>query len=276
MLITTIQAYLRTHDRLVIPRLGLFLVSKEDRTVVFSELVRRDDGVLRGLLVASGHNELAAAGMIDRFVFEVRQAMDNGERFPLPGLGRFAPGANGTIRFDYAPEQLATPIAPAVAVKPEPVVEEPLGKAPLLEVEEPSHPIESPTEKVHKTTDEEMPQAQHVAPIEEPEEEATQLDDQDQFDEQDESNEESNAREVVDRHPRRGAQPRGVQRKKPDRFVLVALIAVLLALAAIAYGYYCEWDEQQANERMIERIEQARQATDAAQEQPVQAPQQAQ
>lgn len=259
MLIATIQTYLREHDRLVIPRLGLFLVSKEDQSIVFSQLVRRDDGVLRGLLIAAGQNELAAAGMIDRFVFEVHQAIDQGERFSLPGLGSFAPGANGTIRFHYAPELPVEPAAPVAKATPKQAVEsvsEPQQEEPVVETapvaveEEPvvaqpaSSPIEEP-EQASQPDVEEVPDDEEEAPNE-----------PDELDELEED------RESARRLRRRVVKPRGAQRQKPDRFVLVAVIAVLLALAAIAYGYYCEWDEQQANERMIERIEQARQTAE--------------
>ena len=71
MLIPVITQYLETHKRLVIPQLGAFIVKEPGRAVLFSELLKRDDGVLRGLLCARGLNELEAAGEIDRFVFEV-------------------------------------------------------------------------------------------------------------------------------------------------------------------------------------------------------------
>lgn len=259
MLIATIQTYLREHDRLVIPRLGLFLVSKEDQSIVFSQLVRRDDGVLRGLLIAAGQNELAAAGMIDRFVFEVHQAIDQGERFSLPGLGSFSPGANGTIRFHYAPELPVEPAAPVAKATPKQAVES---------VSKPQQ--EEPVVETAPVAVEEEPVVAQPAssPIEEPEQ-SPQSDAEDALNEEDGAQEEPDEldeleedRESARRLRRRVVKPRGAQRQKPDRFVLVAVIAVLLALAAIAYGYYCEWDEQQANERMIERIEQVRQTAE--------------
>lgn len=52
MLIPVITQYLETHKRLVIPQLGAFIVKEPGRAVLFSELLKRDDGVLRGLLCA--------------------------------------------------------------------------------------------------------------------------------------------------------------------------------------------------------------------------------
>ena len=114
MLIPVITQYLETHKRLVIPQLGAFIVKEPGRAVLFSELLKRDDGVLRGLLCARGLNELEAAGEIDRFVFEVRHAVEHGLVCPLPGLGEMKGGANGTIAFTYDPR----PAVPAAATEP--------------------------------------------------------------------------------------------------------------------------------------------------------------
>ena len=75
MLIHHLSRFIASHKRLVIPQLGAFLVKEPGHEVLFSELIRRDDGVLRGLLLAEGMNELSVAGEIDRFVFEVRHAV---------------------------------------------------------------------------------------------------------------------------------------------------------------------------------------------------------
>ena len=79
-------------------------------SVVFSELLKRDDGVLRDLLRAEGLGELEAAGEIDRFVFEVRHAIEHGKPYELVGFGVLKPGPNATIAFEYRP----APVAAAV------------------------------------------------------------------------------------------------------------------------------------------------------------------
>ena len=78
MLTDLIAQYLTAHKRLVVPQLGAFIVKEPDHTVLFSELLRRDDGVLRQVLRDAGMAELEAAGEIDRFVFEVRHAVEHG------------------------------------------------------------------------------------------------------------------------------------------------------------------------------------------------------
>ena len=81
------------------PKLGVFIVKQQSGNIVFSDLMRNDDGVLRSLLVAYGIRELEATGMIDRFVFETRHATSRGESFNIEGLGEFCPAENNTIKF---------------------------------------------------------------------------------------------------------------------------------------------------------------------------------
>lgn len=129
MLIRVVTNYLAAHRRLVVPQLGVFLVKKPGESVLFSELMKRDDGVLRALLCEAGVGELEAAGEIDRFVFEVRHAVERGESYPLEGFGRMMPGPGGSIVFEYAPESAAPDTeasmtatssdAPAAAAAPE-------------------------------------------------------------------------------------------------------------------------------------------------------------
>lgn len=111
MLIQSISQYLESHKRLVVPQLGTFIVKEPGRNILFSELLKRDDGVLRGLLRESGLTELEAAGEIDRFVFEARHAVQNGGEYPMDGFGMLKPGANGTIAFAYDPTVRTRPAA---------------------------------------------------------------------------------------------------------------------------------------------------------------------
>ncbi len=115
MLIRVVTNYLAAHRRLVVPQLGVFLVKKPGESVLFSELMKRDDGVLRALLREAGVGELEAAGEIDRFVFEVRHAVERGESYPLEGFGRMMPGPGGSIVFEYAPESAGPEAEPSAA-----------------------------------------------------------------------------------------------------------------------------------------------------------------
>ena len=99
-LITNIIAeYLKHNKRLVVPKLGAFIVKQPSGAILFSELMRTDDNILRSLLMAYGIKELEANGMMDRLAFEVRHAITVGERYTLKEFGEFMGGANGTIAF---------------------------------------------------------------------------------------------------------------------------------------------------------------------------------
>ena len=234
MLIRIIITYLAAHKRLVVPQLGAFLVKEPGREVVFSELIRRDDGVLRSLLEAEGMTSLAAAGEIDRLVFEVRHAVEEGRVYALHGLGNFRAGANGTIAFEYLPASasvVAEPTesvvelrqaAPTVAVPPptKPLVAE---DAPSEEqkpkIEEQHHARrrdEVEDEELHLSVSAKMNPASYVKGLK-----------------YGKPPKNTNAFTYVDKPRRSGG----------DRFIWFAVVAILLALGAIAFGLYHDWSE---------------------------------
>lgn len=102
LLIHTVAEHLEHNKRIVVPRLGTFIVKPDGKTIVFSELLRSDDGVLHGLLAAKGLGELEIDGMIDRMIFNIRHAVSDGKEYIINGFGTFAAGGNGTIRFTQA------------------------------------------------------------------------------------------------------------------------------------------------------------------------------
>lgn len=112
-----ITNYLRDNRRLVVPAFGAFVV-KESGEVLFSELLKTDDGVLRGLLADGGLSELECAGIIDRFIFDARNALSEKGSFPMGDFGALAIGGNGEIRF------VSRAVKPAgqVAAKPDAAV----------------------------------------------------------------------------------------------------------------------------------------------------------
>jgi nucleoid DNA-binding protein len=114
LLTNIIAGYLKHNKRLVVPRFGAFIVKQPSGDIIFSELMRNDDGVLRSLLVAYGCNELAANGMIDRFSFEIRHKISHGEAYVIPNFGEFSDGGNNTIRF----KQRVTPKVYGGNIKP--------------------------------------------------------------------------------------------------------------------------------------------------------------
>lgn len=257
VIVRIIAQYLDTHKRLVIPGLGMFLVKEEPRKVVFTELMSRDDGVLQALLVEQGMTALAAAGELNRFVFEVRHAIESGREFEMQGFGVLRPAGNGTMRFDHRP---LTTVLPDVALEIEPEqvqkvrhverIEEP--RRPIQPAQPAEEPKEEPAEEPkEKEVDEEIQtEADPDEPIEDHDEEQNETDDEDPFMEEDEEDELPQPRRV-----RRVARPTQ-QKPKVDRFLLVAIVAALLALLAIGYGMYSNsMSVEEAEERPTEQTD---------------------
>ncbi len=100
MIITEIiDSYLQSHNRLIVGGLGTFLKKESSEELFFSEFLKDDDGVLHSLLVERGMNEIEAAGVIDRFVFEVRYALNDGEgSFYIPNIGTLTKEMHGGVK----------------------------------------------------------------------------------------------------------------------------------------------------------------------------------
>lgn len=231
VLIAVVRQYLESHKRLVIPQLGAFVVKEPGRSVLFSELLKRDDGVLRGLLREGGLSDLEAAGEIDRLVFEVRHAVEHGGEYRLRGFGTMKPGPNGTIAFHYdpTPEEVSEPAAASGNL--------PAGK-PAADSGHP-HPVrtsplrpEKVAEAVHSAFAE--PHVSRSAKME-PDPSVRGL-------RYGKPPKNTDAYTYVDRAPRRRA----------DRFIWIAVIAAILALGAIAFGLWHDAREQQAETEYIE------------------------
>lgn len=118
--INIVRNYLKTSRRLTIPKLGSFIV-KNDGKIIFSELLQTDDGVLVHLLMDSGYPELAAAAIIDSFVFDVKSSLADGGYCRLGQFGTMHRTAEGVITFNLLlsePEPVAKPAAVAEQSSP--------------------------------------------------------------------------------------------------------------------------------------------------------------
>ena len=230
MLIHTISQYLTTHKRLVVPQLGAFIVKEPGRSILFSELLKRDDGVLRGLLRDEGMGELEAAGEIDRFVFEVRHAVQRSSTYEIEGLGAMKPGPNGTIAFVYEPR----PVHPDAESSP---AEDTPGRQSPLQPEKVAEAV--------KTAFAEPPISPSVKMNPDPSVRGLRYG---------KPRRSTDAYTYVDRPPRRRA----------DRFIWIAVAAAVIAVAAIAFGYIREQQEKQAEAEYIELPAAASQAASPA------------
>ncbi len=242
MICEYITRYLLLHKRIVVPALGAFVVNPSNGELLFVELLKQDDGVLRNLLTVDGLSPVDAAGAIDRFVFEIRHRVESGGTATLKGIGRLSRAEDGLYRFEYDPYAGHTDIAvpasvpeqqsaePEPAPKPEPVLPDPVPE-PEPEPEPEPKPVKEPEPAY-------IPEPQ---PVKEPviEELAAP------------TNEvrprtimtpETYVKGLRYGKPNRpskddiryvGSSPR----RRIDKFVIIAVVAAVLALTAIIYGY---------------------------------------
>lgn len=134
-IVEVIAKHLQTNRRLVVPSLGAFVV-KSSGEILFSELLKNDDGVLRALLADRGMGEIEAAGCINRFVFEVRHGLDNTATYALDDLGTLRRASSGNVVL--VPKR----VAPApIVVMPEPV------ETPHVEESVAAAVVETPSEE---------------------------------------------------------------------------------------------------------------------------------
>ncbi len=263
---------LATRKRLVVPQLGAFLVKVPGREVVFSEMMKRDDGVLRSVLCTEeGMSEIEASGAIDRFVFEVRHAVESDTVFQAEGLGIFAAGPNGTVRFRFLPE-LGSRSETAVANAPE--TDEPDRAAAEKKSDERPEPggapapagMESPAvDAAPEPTGEPEPSGRR----EERASEETRRRIRELMKHDGEHPSEGRSSSSP-RHPdpsvrglRYGKPLKttdaytfvgSVPSRRPDTFIILAVAAVVLGVGAILYGYLKDRRQERLEQQYVEQV----------------------
>lgn len=230
MLVQTIKQYLELHKRLVVPQLGAFIVKEPGGSVLFSELFRRDDGVLRGLLQTGGMTELEAAGAIDRFVFEIRLSVQDGGEYRLEGFGVFRPGLNDTLAFVYEPAPAVPEQSRQESVPGEPGRESDSEQSGRKAVPGEPAPMPEPVSDDKSAEDSRVPAGSVLQP--DPTLKGLRY---------------GKPLKTTDAYTY--ADRRG--RRKTDRFLLVAIIAAIIAVAAIAFGYVHEAREKRAAQEFV-------------------------
>ena len=270
MIVEIIAKYLESNKRLVVPNLGAFIVKVPRETILFSNLIKSDDGVLRAQLAQRGMSELDAAALIDRFVFEVNYRLEHSGVCALAAFGVLRAAQNGTVAFTYdtsakgdvldgdADDKMAKHIAeitsviePVIDHEPEPATEPEEEEAeddevtidlvPRMEAEPTK---EEPKEEVKEEVKEE-PQHQEPAKVVYAQEREDKRRDEKRH--RREQNDYvkglryGKGRKVVT--GREGATSR--KSSKGSVIIVIAILAALIAMGALAYGLYNDWQNQQ-------------------------------
>lgn len=247
-IIEIISRHLQHNRRLVVPALGCFIV-KDAEEILFSELLSQDDGVLRSLLTAEGLSEMECAVQLDRFIFEVRHALETSGCCTFNGFGVLRVGEQGRYTFEKStvavPEEekvlseqelIPADSRPTEQEQSETEVEE----QELGEVEESQPEVvpepQSVTQQVTKPEPAEQEVAPHVEPIEQPAQEQPKP-----------------LTPRVATSPRRRPQTRG-RRKGADTILILAVVVLVAALAAIGYGYYCSRFSADTDEQAMDAL----------------------
>ena len=249
MIVELISKYLESNKRLVVPNLGTFIVKEAGRTVLFSNLIKTDDGVLRSLLERSGVSQLEAAGVVDRFVFEVKDKLEKDGVCPLSGFGELRNGANGTLQFAYNPSvmgenldgnaaaKIAEREAARRAAQAEIAVEQDeeeieISIAPRQQPEPQVAPAPAPSNEKPAETE---PQPEKM--IETPRQRRSAPRPQDDY-----------VKGLRYGKGRKGAGRAAAPKRKSnkgDLIIKIAIAAAVIAVLALAYGFYNNWRNQQ-------------------------------
>ncbi|MBQ7856233.1 MAG: hypothetical protein IJ348_03850 [Alistipes sp.] len=242
-----IHKHLQQQRRLVIPNLGAFMV-KESGEILFSELLKGDDGVFRSLLTAEGLSEFEVAAVADRFLFEVRHAIGEQGCYILGDWGALVKGADGTLSFE---SRLAEQIR--AEQKPVSKIEQPAEEREAEQALEPAAEKEAgqALEQTLQHPVKEEVTAPRPQVTTEPASVATKAPE----------NPPQQAEEAVAAEIKREAkstptrrQAKAPQRRGADRFILLAVTVLILALAAIGYGYYVSQLAPEADDAQMDAL----------------------
>lgn len=245
MLVETISKYLQTNKRLVVPNLGAFIVKEAENKILFSNLMKSDDGVLRHLLINDNISELEAAGLIDRFVFEVNYRLQNEGFCVIEGIGRMVAKGNGSIAFEY------DTTAKGANLEGEMPARKAAEKAKQQQAQSAdSQPMpQEPVQELPQKPTEETEKPEPVAATEEPQPSRKKVSMADLYG--DTTAESRKVRpEKYAKGLRYGKGPKVFTGRESatarrsssgDIIIKIAILVALLAIAALLYGLYNDW-----------------------------------
>ena len=254
-----IRNYLRENRRLVIPGVGAFIV-KESGEIIFSELLKEDDGRLHEILSREGLAEMEIAVTIDRFIFELQHETKTYGFYRMSGIGtlRLDP-ATKTLRLIEEPK--STPIvAEEPAVKPAETPKQESDRAPAVEAEPTTEePTAEPTTEeptAEPTTEEPTAEPTIEEPTAEPTIEAPQPKAEPKPIELPQpkvqpapQKAEVRAEDTTHNAPAPKQRTQQRTRYKIDLIILACVVLVtLIALGVMGYGWYKSYHKAEPND----------------------------
>ena len=261
MIVEIISKYLAENKRLVVPNFGAFIVKQAGESILFSNLMKTDDGVLRGLIMAEGVSELEAAGAIGRFVFEVNYRLENDGVCLLGGFGELRSGANSTIGFKYDPSVVAEPLVGEIGGRkakaqpepePEPIevvtpVVEPAKPVVVAENKQPRVDEEVELHVVPRQSEAESSRTRKVTMDYEPRTVSSKMQPADYV----KGLRYGKGRKVVTGREYTGAH----KFVTGDLIIKIALAAAVIATLALGYGLWNDWRASSYDESYIDNSE---------------------
>ncbi len=255
LIVDIILKYIDSGKRIVIPGLGAFLVKKSTGEVIFSEVLKQDDGVLRDELVKSGMKSVEAAGAINRFVFEVRHTLRSGEMRELEGIGTLSINRlSSKIIFTpvgFQPPVETTKTPPRRVIKP---ATERVSSSSNAQEQTPSAEAES---KVKESNSQE-PKASPKGKNQSEKQTSAQTFSGRFYDDDPSLGTLNYSREYNSRSYKR---QRSKPKRKVDFVLVVAFVVLLAAIGAICYGFYISSQTSDVNP-MLQVWEQIRELYD--------------
>lgn len=152
-----IAQHIASSSRLIIPEIGTLIRRKESGEIVFMEMLKKNDGVLTGLVVNTlDVSPSKAADLVARYTATIKQQLTTNKKFILDGVGVLLARQDGSTDFSFNPyaqsipepysngvdmlskEELtpARPAAPAEQAAPQPKEEPVVEKEPVVVLEE--------------------------------------------------------------------------------------------------------------------------------------------
>ena len=232
-----IAQYIANETRLIIPEVGTLIRRKESGEIVFMEMLKKNDGVLSGLIVNTlDVSPSKSAEILKRYTADIQKQLTSSKKFILDGVGVLLVRPEGGIDFSFNPFAQSIP-EPTRATEEEPTVakvetveDKTASKAvvteeksaPEAKVPEPvAKPAPAPEEKEPEPVAKPAPAAKPAAP--KPAVKPTPKPAVKAYDE--------------DEAPRKPRISGRRQRVKIDGLTIVAIVAVIMALITLVWGF---------------------------------------